>query len=724
MAAINRTILSQLLNISAPTFRVGFKIAHPERAARKMSIISRLQPVFPEKRDESLFEDWSEEYQAVDHLALQQPEKFAEKSHPCDALASAAFNSNFELATNLLQEYREAKIEIIHRPEYEAFATASLKKGDFESFFDWLSLVPAINDVRTVKRPANDTIVGDLTRDRMRFQELTRLLVLYSRKGWTGSVPADLISLLARYLQPKAFERTFNEVVSLSRSAHENSDECQSMHLEWRCRAIDELSKRNCIDQALRLLKDHSSEVDLSTLSSLYRSVKRNKPSIIPQLRTILSAYTLKELDAQGTRRPRFALTNRKLARESFRISVHREDTVSEVRHSAICTDMARIVRALKRELLTQSTRTHLDPRAIAFFFFNLTKWYDRHSLLDRFRRRVWKSGDIDVQRLWATVEMELLCYQGDSLSALHYYKRAFHGAGMPLFLRAVPFGHWEKWLARTPLRTPPLPQTKLRPSAISLMACWKAAITLSLRHPGVSSRKSSSTLFMDEDNGRQIDVSVMNDLFQDFLSIFDRGVAEGKTFYSNPFTRVRYFELFLKRYVMYAPEMCGQVMQQIQSREILLDHRVWAVFAKSRVQSGEPAFMLQILSLLEKDAGGPPDFSPASLSDRSNIGVKPSGERLEGDTLVPQKVLNAYSYGLRQLISVGAFTEALELHRRIMEAGYKEGSSLSLDRLVHWMVDRLRPMLRYERHGKKHDPGPDEVLATENLHDMHDLVG
>ncbi|PVF97405.1 hypothetical protein CPB86DRAFT_760265 [Serendipita vermifera] len=723
MAAINRSILFQLLNTPAPRFRVGLKIVQHERSARRMSMISRLQPVFPEKRDESLFEDWSEEYQAVDHLALQQPENFAEKSHPCDALASAAFNKNFELGTNLLQEYREAKIEVIHRPEYEIFADASLKKGDFESFLDWLSLVPAIGDVRAVKQPTNNIVVQDLTKDRMRFQELTRLLVLYSRKGWTGPVPADSISLLARYSHPKTFERLFNDVLSLSRSAHEDPDACRSMHLEWRSRAIAELSKRNCLELALGLLKDHSSEVDLSTLSSFYLSVKRNKPSIIPQIRRILPLSMLRQLDAQVTKQHHFILTNRKLARQSFKLSVHRRDTLSRTSYAAIYSDTARIVRALKQELLARPTHTRLDPRAIAFFFFNLTKYYGRQSLLDRFRRRIWRSGDVDIQSLWATVEMELLCYRGDSLSAIHYYKRAFYEPGMPLFLRGRAFGHWKKWLAQTPSQTPPLPQRKLRPSAISLMACWKAAITLSLRHPDVSSRKSSSTL-IDGENERHMDISVLNDLFQDFLSIFDRGVAQGKTFYSNPYTRVRYFELFLKRYAMYAPEMCGQVMQQIQSRGILLDHRIWAVFAKSRVQHGEPAFMLRIFSLLEKDAGGPPDFSPAALTDRSNLGVKPPAEGSEGDTVVPQKVLSAYLYGLRQLISVGALAEALELHKRILEAGYKEGSSLSLDRLVHWMLDILRPMLRYERHKGGHQSSPDEVLAGENLHDIHDVVG
>jgi hypothetical protein len=80
---------------------------------------------------------------------------------------------------------------------------------------------------------------------------------------------------------------------------------------------------------------------------------------------------------------------------------------------------------------------------------------------------------------------------------------------------------------------------------------------------------------------------------------------------------------------------------------------------------------------------------------------MKPGMEHSETDILVPQKIFNAYVYGFRQLVVNRAFKEALVLHRWILDAGYRDGTSMPFDRLVFLMLDGMRPYVRRARRHK-----------------------
>jgi len=207
------------------------------------------------------------------------------------------------------------------------------------------------------------------------------------------------------------------------------------------------------------------------------------------------------------------------------------------------------------------------------------------------------------------------------------------------------------------------------------------------------------------------VDVSQLTDLFRDFLAVFDRQMTYQRTFFSNPFTRVRFFEPFLRSYVALASpgggggsEWCAWAMTEIQARDVPLDHRIWAVYAKSKVDAGEPGFLLRVFELLERESPYPLDFSPRALNNWSMEGVRwkeDDGQQQQGDGwdtrfTLPRKVLSAYVYGLRQLLNVRAYVEALALHSRIVRAGYREGTNIGLDRLVYRMMEDLRLIMRH----------------------------
>jgi hypothetical protein len=126
---------------------------------------------------------------------------------------------------------------------------------------------------------------------------------------------------------------------------------------------------------------------------------------------------------------------------------------------------------------------------------------------------------------------------------------------------------------------------------------------------------------------------------------------------------------------------------------------------------------MLQVFEILEQDKVEPLDFSPSALRDMSKMGLKPikpkqpkqpdtpppptpsapdaeetgDGNGQHPDHLMPQKLFNAYNYAFKQLINQRAFSEAVQLHHKIMDAGYVEGTSIPFDRLVYELVEDMR---------------------------------
>ncbi|KIM24250.1 hypothetical protein M408DRAFT_27224 [Serendipita vermifera MAFF 305830] len=256
MAAIKRAlILPQLLsaNILHNFTRTVWDSSRRTLNARYSSRISSLQPAYPSKQDPQLFEDVNNEYATADTDVVQLP-KTGIKSHPCDALAAAALEHNEELANTLLDEYRSAGIDVVLRPEYEELANLNLLKQKFDAFFNWLSLLPPVGGEGGILFPKNTHMVEQMSTIRLPFDQMYRLMYLFARKGWSGPVPNNLVSILAQYTESGEFTRLLSESMDAHRKAHGSSEEVRWIHAEWRNRAIQQYATRNDPETAFSIL--------------------------------------------------------------------------------------------------------------------------------------------------------------------------------------------------------------------------------------------------------------------------------------------------------------------------------------------------------------------------------------------------------------------------------------------------------------------------------------
>lgn len=696
MAAITRIFLPQFFVQSLRPW----PLPNPHQLkTRNLSATSNLQPVFPDKLDDALYESFTDEYQSTTLTRAHQ----VTASYPCDALARVAANHDYEHANRLLKEFQAAKLTILHRREYENLVYVGLQKKDIDNSLRWLNLLPSVREKNGMQGPRRTDLIVSLWRDKVVLSELVQVLVVYARKGWNGPVPLELIGLMARYMPPSRFTRVLDDILRLHAQAYdEPTMESQDAQALWSARAVAELAKRNQPDAAFHIFTHRAADImrlDEAAVAALYHSARRNASTTITALRVMITPsiwHQIHEYTAEVNQR---ALTNTALTQQAFQISVQHDDTMTQGSLAAIRRQNVNLVRALKQQL-ARDTVENIHPKAVAYFFDQLMRIENRARLLDLFQRRVDRLGGSDARSFWGTVETELLCYQ-DPLSAIHYYRGVFHPSGSPTFLHSQPKEeqeHLTKWLQLPPRCTRPLPSTRLRPSSASLMTVWNAAITLALQpHPHVSTEDSTNESIEPIAPTQQKDISNLVSVFIDFLSVYDHYTSVNRTYFSNPHSHIRYFELFLRAFVRVAPEQSAWVMQAIQQRNVRLDHRAWAIYAKSKVDAGDHGFMLRIFDLLEKE-NGQPDFSPAALADLSNVGKRVTRVSTEADILVPQKVFNAYVYGFKQLVKKQAFEEAAELHQRILEAGYREGTSLSFDRLTHELLDSMRPYKRRER--------------------------
>ena len=745
MAAIKRALIPQLSTLLFHNLtRSAWESSRKTLSARYASRISSLQPAFPSTQDRQLFEDVNNEYATVD-TPLRQLPKTTVKSNPCDALASAALEDNEPLANALLTEYRQAGIDILFRPEYEDLANHKLRELNFEAFFVWLDLLPPVGGEQGILFPKNTHMVEQMSRIRLPFDQMYRLMYLFGRKGWSGPVPNELVSTLARYTDSGEFTRLLAEVLDAHKRAHGSSEEVRWIHAEWRNRAIQEFATRNDPETAFAILEQSPWDViefDPKVLKHLDHSASRMQYPI-----PIFVEEWIKTSRAQAPPET-ISLRNSDVATRAYRLLSQRTDTMTPATSAKSIRKTAVLMGSLKQLLIDPSQNVStIDPRPVAFLFYVLahSNSQSRSRLLNLFRKRVARLGTDAAKTLWATVEVELLIYLGDAHAAVLYYHQTFLPLDVPFFLDSFTnptlTDHWKKWMEKKPLLPlPPAPsETLLRPSAVGIMSIWKAAIILAIRDP--DSRTDQPTKHglhgahahltkVDESGATIYDPSHLTDLFRSFLSLFDSQMIKRRTLFSNPFTRVRYFELFLRRYVHVAPSFCASVMAQIQARDVPLDHRVWAVYAKSKIDTGDPEFVLRIFEMLQHEIGTPLDFSPQALKDWKTLGMRgvDDGHHL---FTIPSKVLSAYVYAFRQLIKVGALPEALELHARILEAGYREGTSLSLDRLIYRLLEELRlamrePRIRLNRSDAKvtdpaqmaeveeleEDFGPDDIIG------------
>ena len=697
MAAITRAFLPQLFVHSFKPRARNLPLPCQTRPkTRTVSKYARLQPSFPDEPDENLFEPFSEEYETPEDVMSTTR---VEKAHPCDVLAAAATSGDVALGESLLQEYTTAKIDIVHRPAYAKLALAGLQRGDVDSMLTWLSLVPSAQAKPSVQHPANDEgIVQLLNVSGIMFDKMMKLLHLYCLKGWSGPVPEQIVGILAGFIPTDEYLRTFANMINLREKAVGTSADERALIVHRRRLAIQKLAKRNNPEAAWHLLREDFDAVlalDQTAVAEIYQAARRTGSSIAALLRQIQTDRNLDLLDRkssqdQGTLKDR-TLTNlaKRVDNLDGQLSVHGKQKLTE--------QVVATIRALKRLLVSQGEKP--DPKAVAYLLLALMKAKSPHDFVSLFRRRISRLGDAEGQTLWGVVECELLCLQDDSHSAIHYYRQAFNTHAAPFFLRGVAIPqHWNSWLSKPPLRTPPLPSSRLTPSYAARLAVWKAAVTLSMVAPEDHAEGAFSKLVKSEDGENFIyDTTHFRALFKDFLHNFDVRMKNHRAAFSNVHTRARFFELFIKKATDVDPEFCSEVMAAMQQRDVLLDHRVWFAYSKHKVLSGEPGFLLKIVQLLEQEFGQP-DFSPAALRDEAADGRRLGGTNSVQDVWMPQKVFSAYRYAYKQFLRVGAYDEALQLHLRVVSAGYVAGSSMSFDRLAYRLMEELRTRIKEAR--------------------------
>jgi hypothetical protein len=508
----------------------------------------------------------------------------------------------------------------------------------------------------------------------------------------------------------------FDDILRLHGQLYTQTEERRRTQAIWQGHVVSKWAQRNDLETAFEIYKQNSAEIlkfNPNAVISLYHSARRNGSPFLHLLRTSLPPSILLRIENEITRSLRFELTNTALTQEGLRLDVHREDTI---RHVKAHQSTVALLQAMKGILAGQRHANNIDPKAIAFFFHGLTIARNTR-LVDLFRKRAYRLGNMDEQTLWGTVEMELLCLQADPQSAIIYYRSAFHSSASPQFIRSEPRGRWAQWISLPPKHLPPLPPRPLRPSAASIMSVWKAAIMLSVeKFPEGITRTAANETVESAENDAMQDISHLIRLFIDFLDVYDHYSERGRTFFSNLYTKTRFFEMFLRQFAVIDSERCSWVIKSMQQRNIRLDHRIWAIYAKTKVDKGEPQFMLSVFELLQKESGGPLDFSPESLKDLSKMGMRPGMEHSEADILVPQKIFNAYVYGFRQLVVNRAFKEASVLHRRILDAGYREGTSMPFDRLVFVMLEGMRPCVRRARHHEVDTFASGQIKDTDEL--------
>ena len=540
MAAINRTLFPQLSSLSVHHFTKSLlESSRRTLNARYVSRISSLQPVFPEKPDELLFEDTGTEYASID-ADIRLFHKPNVKTHPCDALAAAAIERNEPLASALLQEYREAGVEILFRPEYEELANLSMENQNFDAFLGWLALVPPVGGDNAIIFPKNTKMVEEMSRRRLRFDQMSRLLYLFGRKGWSGPVPSGLVKILARYTSQSEFTRLLSETLPLHQAAHGSSEEVRWIHAEWRNLAIQEFAKRNDPETAFHILSQSPQDVvefDPKALDDVYLAARRMRYPMPLFASELLKTVRL------PVKNP---LRSSDITKRAFKLLYHRPDTINPNTYSHSRRDTAILLGKLKTLLTFPHKGAHVDPKAIAFLFYSIA--YSPTSpiqpnFLSLFRKRVARLGTDAAQVLWATIEVELLLYRGDAHAAVLYYNQAFFPLNAPLVLCSKPTGLWGRWMSKYPLLPlPPAPPKLLRPSAISSMAIWKAAVRLSTRDPRNELVTQNSLVGHHvhlgrpdvSDNGTiKVDISHLTELFHNFLSIFDQQVTKQRTFFS-----------------------------------------------------------------------------------------------------------------------------------------------------------------------------------------------
>ncbi|KAG8836831.1 hypothetical protein FRC20_006925, partial [Serendipita sp. 405] len=595
---------------------------------------SKLQPSFPETPDELLFEECTDEYSALDGLLSKDNQPRHTK--PCDSLAAAAAAADLSLGKALLEEYTAAKIQIIHRSQYRNLALLSLRAGDIDGSLAWLSLMPSQReDATTSYQEPTQEMVDSLTDGRLEFRGLITLLGIYAEKGWQGSVPLRIISILAKYRPVMEFYELFTEVTGIHQEANKGED-VKQLHTQWRAAAIYQLASRNKPSMAWRLFReqpDELSRLNEEILIPVYRSAYKKGLPFAPFILEAIPPH-LRSRVKEGRK---ILLSSTKLTQEVLQFKLADQGGFLSVTKGYAEARLSRSLRILKWLLVNPGSQISPDPRAVAYAFFALSTSSRGERVLNLFRKRIARLGDHDAHVFWATVEMELLRYMGDPGSAAQYYIKAFHPPGIPSVFRQPPPGHWQGWLSTTPLRSPPLPPYRLRPSGPALLTIWKIAITLSLRVPGAEIDGNTSHLTSIVDDQVQYEISHLKTLFEDFLTTYDRVSKQKRTYVSNVYTQVRYFELFLKQMVVVAPSLCDSVMRAMQMRNVRLDHRVWVVYSRSRVAHGDPGFLLRILEQLEDDFGVP-NFSPAALRDTSMYGRRALEGTEESSMTLPYK--------------------------------------------------------------------------------------
>lgn len=697
MAAITRALFPQLFFHSLKPVTRNLPLPFQTRPkARTVSKYARLQPVFPDKPDENLFEPFSEEYRTSEDVVSTVK---VEKAHPCDVLAAAADSGDLALAESLLEEYTTAKIDIAHRPVYTNLARASVQHGDVNSMLKWLALVPSAQEKHGLQHPPNDEdFVELMNTNRMLFDRMMQLLHLYCFKGWSGPVLEQLVGTLATFIPQDEFLRTFSHIINVREKSIGTSADERALIAHLRCLAIHNLAARSNPEAAWHLLRedfDGVLEMDQAVIVEVFHAARRTGSSIAALLRQIEIDRALDILD-KFSLHDRGRLKSRTLTTLAFQLE-NLEENVSRRSRQRLIQQTASALRSLKRVLINHAQKP--DPKAVAYLLLALTKTASPHDFVALFRKRTSRLGNPLDKSFWGTVEFELLCLQDDSHSAVSYYYRAFNTSGAPTILQgAVESPFWDSWLSKTPARRPPIPPSRFNPSFASRFAIWKAAITLSTRDPASEAKGSFTSLVKSEDGENfNYDTTHFRQLFKNFLDIFDRNMRSRRAAFSNVYTRARFFELFLKKATDIDPEFCSDIMAAMQQRDVLLDHRVWFAYAKHKVLNGEPEFLLKIIHLLEQDSGRP-DFSPTALRDYTAHGRKMGGINTLRDVYMAHKVFSAYTYAYKQLLDAKAYREALQLHDGVLAAGYVAGSSIPFDRLTYRLMEEMQTRIQKAR--------------------------
>ncbi|KAG8829081.1 hypothetical protein FRC17_007158, partial [Serendipita sp. 399] len=277
MAALTRAFWPRLfVPLTPTTTRVVKTTINRQTIRHNASKYTILQPTFPENPDEHLFEESTDEYSAFDD-ALSKESSIAH-SRPCDALAAAAAAGDLALGKTLLAEFTTAKINIIHRPEYGKLVILSLKNGDIEASFMFLSMMPThgMDPAESYQEPIQE-MVTTFTKGRLHFKQLVSLLGICARKGWRGPVPLQIIKILAQYQSPTEFLNLFGELTRKYQFDDKKGD-TEQLYVEWRAAAIHQLTRRNRPAEGWQLFKQQPAELtrlDEKILVPVHLSARR-----------------------------------------------------------------------------------------------------------------------------------------------------------------------------------------------------------------------------------------------------------------------------------------------------------------------------------------------------------------------------------------------------------------------------------------------------------------